>query len=63
MNRSLTLGLAAVFIVASTFSAFAAEPNRDAIKKRVDEVVAQINNGKTTDRFPISRQKKIPTPT
>ena len=51
MKRALALSFTMVFMLASAFSVFAAEPNRDAIKKRVDEIVAEINGGKTAADF------------
>lgn len=51
MKKALVLCLMMVFIFAPALSAFAAEPNRDAIKKRVDEIVTGINSGKTAADF------------
>ena len=39
------------FVLTVALSAFAAEPNRDAIKKKVDDIVAALNGGKTAADF------------
>jgi hypothetical protein len=59
IKRALTLCLTMVFMLTLALSAFAAEPNKDAIKKRVDEIVTAINSGKTAADF-ISAAKEDP---
>jgi hypothetical protein len=51
IKKALSLCLAMVLMLTVALFAFAAEPNKDAIRKRVDEIVAQINSGKTADEF------------
>ncbi len=51
MKRILALCLTMVFVLALALSAFAAEPDRDSIKKRVDEIVTAINSGKSFADF------------
>ncbi len=51
MKKVLTACLTMAFVLTVAFSAFAAEPNRDAIKKRVDEIATGINSGKTAADF------------
>ncbi len=51
MKRALTACLAMVFVLTVALFAFAAEPNRDAIKKKVDDTVAALNGGKTAADF------------
>ncbi len=51
MKKALSLCLAMALTLVLVLSGFAAEPNKDAIKKRVDEIVTQMNSGKTADDF------------
>ena len=52
MKKVLTACLAMVFVLTVALSAFAQQrPDRDSIKKRVDEIVIAINSGKTAADF------------
>jgi len=51
MKRVLTACLAMVFVLTVALSVFAQRPDRDAIKKKVDEIVTAINSGKTAADF------------
>ncbi len=51
MKKTLTACLTMVFMLTVALYAFAAEPNRDAYKKKVDDVVAAINGGKKAADF------------
>ena len=51
MKRVLTACLTMVFVLTVALSAFAAEPNRDAFKKKVDDVVVALNGGKSAADF------------
>ncbi|MGO9017211.1 MAG: cache domain-containing protein [Syntrophobacteraceae bacterium] len=57
MKKVLTACLTIVFVLTVALYAFAAEPNRDAIKKRVDEIVTGINSGKTAADFTSAAQE------
>jgi ABC-type transporter MlaC component len=59
MKKVLTACLAMVFVLTVALSAFAQRPDRDVIKKRVDEIVAAINSGKTAADFK-STEKEYP---
>ena len=50
-KRVLTACLAIVFVLTVALYTFAQQPYRDAIKKRVDEIVTAINSGKTAADF------------
>ncbi len=51
MKRAISAGLAMLFMLGTAIYVYAAEPNRDAIKKKVDDVVAAINGGKSAADF------------
>ncbi|MGO8944953.1 MAG: hypothetical protein ACLQJ7_14930 [Syntrophobacteraceae bacterium] len=51
MKKVLTACLTMVFVLTVALCAFAQPPDRDAIKKRVDEIVTAINSGKSAADF------------
>jgi len=58
MKKVLTACFAMVFMLTLALSAFAQQrPDRDAIKKRVDEIVIEINSGKTAADFKPAAQE------
>jgi hypothetical protein len=51
MKKVLAACLTMAFVLTVALYAFAAEPNRDAIKKKVDDTVAALDGGKTAADF------------
>jgi hypothetical protein len=58
MKKVLTVCLTMVFVLTVALSAFAEWLDRDAIKKRVDEIVTAIDNGKAAADFKSAAKEK-----
>ena len=51
MKKVLTACMTMILVLTVALSAFAEQPYKEAIKKRVEEIVAAINSGKTAADF------------